>query len=67
MQIHYYSKFPYWGSYYAMLMVPKLIRDWGFDIAKKQSDRIWSKEDINKNMKPNGTAEVEFRTENLFP
>jgi hypothetical protein len=55
MQIHYYSKLPYWGSYYAMLMVPKRIRDLGFDMAKKQSDRNWSKDDSDKNMKPSDT------------
>ena len=38
-----------------MLMVPKPIRDWGFDMAKKHSDRIWSKDDIDKNMKPSVT------------
>ena len=55
MQIHYYSKFRYWSSYYAMLMVPKPIRDWGFDMAKKHLDGILSKDDIDKNMKPSST------------
>ena len=55
MQMHYYTKFPYWGTYYAMLIIPKPFRDWGYNLAKKHSDLFLSKDDIDKKMKPTGS------------
>ena len=46
MQVHYYSKFPYWGTYYAMLVIPKPVRDWGYQMIKRHQDKFVPPSDI---------------------